>query len=132
VSGTSPDEAREFLDNFLAQLMVVDQTNQELVQAQVELAKIQTAIFHQNQKLIQQKQQEIQALAGVSAQLDGLAQRADYLYEQMGRLGQILVDEEQEPLPPTAPGAPSIGQMAAGAIDQFMYGSQGGGRRRRR
>jgi len=121
------DEAKEFLQNFLTQLARSDQTNRELLRT--------------NLGLFQQNNQIIQALSTISAQLDGIAQRSDYLYEQMGRLGQLLVNDGSSP-PPALPGEyyPGIDSMAKdlgrgvvdGLVSSFFPGQNARGRRRRR
>jgi hypothetical protein len=125
------DEAREFLQGFLDQLAASDRTNRELV-------RVQLGLFQQNNQIIQ-------ALSAVSAQLDGVAQRTDYLYDQMGRLAQILVNDPQSlPVDPyyTPPHDPQpslesyaqnlAGKAVNGFVSSFFPGRGSSGRARRR
>lgn len=125
------DEARRFLQGFLDQLAESDKTNRELV-------RVQLGVFQQNNQIIQ-------ALSTLSAQLDGLAQRTDYLYDQMGRLGQILVNDPhslpvdhyytppQDPRPSLEAYAQDLaGKAVGGFVSSFFPGRGGSGRARRR
>jgi hypothetical protein len=122
------DEAKAFLQGFLIQLARSDQTNRELLQTNRELLQAnrdlinsQSLVFHQNNEIIQ-------ALSTMSAQIGELARRSAYLHDQMGRLGQILVNDGSA-LP--AESFPSqIGSVARdlgrGVMDGFVRSFQGG------
>lgn len=118
------DEAKAFLENFLAQLARSDKTNQDLL-------RVQLGIFQQNNQIIQ-------ALSTMSAQLDGMAQRSDYLYDQMGRLGQVIANDGHALT--TDPFVPQVDSMARdlgrgvvdGFVKSFFPGQGRGGRSRRR
>jgi hypothetical protein len=141
------DEAKEFLQRFLDQLAQSDRTNQELV-------RMQSMTVEQNNQIIlalgtlsaQLRTVSAQIggvsaqLSGMSSQLDGVAQRSDYLYDQMGRLGQILVNDGYS-LPPGAPSQSfqpeSIarglaGEVVNGVVKSFFPGRGGSGRSRGR
>jgi len=126
------DAAREFLASFLVQL-------QGLRQAVQDQVKVQLQTNQQQLQAIQLQQKVLLEVAALNARLDGLAQRCDFLYEQMGRLGEILLEDsaaalESPPLPPM------IGQAFQGvvqsAVDGLVYGPNGrrgnSGRRRGR
>ena len=125
------DEAKTFLQGFLDQLAQSEQTNRDLLQVQ----RIQV---QQTQQILQQNQQVLAALSTVSAQLDGIAQRSDYLYDQMGRLGQAMINEGEPPHGELAPVQfENVTRNAArgvvdGLINEIFPGHGGGGRRRRR
>jgi hypothetical protein len=149
VSEDNGDEARRFLDNFLTRLLEADQTNQDLVQTLTLVAQQQERSIQQQQRVMQRMtelvaalQQQVQTTRHISSQLDGVAQRMDYLYEQMGLLGQAVIESREDesgrlPMVSTTDLVPPVGNplsQAAGQwleeqVDQFM---QGGGRRRRR
>lgn len=127
------DEARDFLAQFLVQLQGLRQTHQDLL-------KVQLQTIQQQQQIIAQNQQVLGEMRGLNARLDGLAQRCDYLYNQMGELGNILIEdggahaEEMPSIPP------ALGQAFQGvvqnAMDGLVFGPNGrrgnSGRRRGR
>ena len=126
------DAAREFLATFLVQL-------QGLKQAIQDQTKIQVQTNQQHLQGAQLQQKVLLEVSALNARLDGLAQRCDFLYEQMGRLGEILLEDsaaavDGQPLPPM------IGQAFQGvvqsAVDGLVYGANGrrgnSGRRRGR
>jgi TolA-binding protein len=113
-----PDPAKVFLEDFLKQLQVLDKRFEASQKTQLQLVQ-------QQQQMVNALQQNAQQLNHVANQLQGLNQRCEHLYDQMGRLGEVMVDCEPGPsLPGPAPHFPTIGQV----IDSL---SQGGGRRRR-
>ena len=125
------DAAKEFLASFLVQL-------QGLRQAVQDQTKIQLVTNQQQMQTVQQQQQILREMTALNARLDGLAQRCDFLYEQMGRLGEILLEDpsalDAQPLPPM------LGQAFQGvvqnAMDGLVFGPNGrrgnSGRRRAR
>lgn len=127
------DEAREFLKDFLQVLMETNEVNREVVRTNL-------LVLHGKQTEAQGQQQIIQLLTTISAQLDGTAQRMDYLYDQLGRVGEILLDNgesaptEMVPRPGYRPTFGSmIGEAVVDGVDTLVYGTRGrGGRRRRR
>jgi hypothetical protein len=117
------DAAKEFLERFLQQLAVTEKTSRE----QNQLLRLQIA----------QNQQMLQAMTAISSQLDGLAQRSDYLYEQMGRLGHILMDDSAPPVAGEVGPYNDVAQNAArgivdGIVQGIFPGHPGGSGRRRR
>lgn len=132
------DEARTFLKDFLTQLSRSDQTNREKLQVEREQLQAQRELLQVQRLLFQQNNQLIQALSTMSAQLDGMAQRSDYLYDQMGRLGQILVNDgsaiAMDPFPVTQESvARDLGRgVVDGFVKSFFPGQGRGGRSRRR
>lgn len=143
------DEAKQFLDQFLARLLESDQTNQDLVNTLTLSIQQQERLIQQQQRLMQRLtellssiQQQSQVTSAAIGRLDTIAQGMDYLYEQMGTLGQLLLEDGEMPheypiqtqMPPTA--RPSlgqaVGQWAGQQFDHLMYGQRGGGRPRSR
>ena len=127
------EEAKEFLSAFLAGL-------QDLRSANMTLAAV-------NAQLVQQQQVMVNQMGMLSAQLDGVAQRADLLDQQLGILSSVLSDGCQAQRPEVAmpPGLPPVGQAVNGfrpsfgealggvvglGLDQLIQ--RDGGRRRRR
>lgn len=106
--------------------------------------RIMSVQIQQQQQILQQNQQMLSMLGTISAQLDGIAQRSDYLYDQMGRLGQVMsVDGSpqaaQLPYPTGEYAPPGIENMLRSAgrevVDNMVEGffpRGGGGRPRRR
>jgi hypothetical protein len=143
------DGAEAFLQNFLDQLKTSDQTNRELLDVNREslavnrdLLATQDGLFTQNNQIIRALSALSVQLGTVSAQLDGIAQRTDYLYDQMGRLGRALLNESSQPGQPEyyPPSTPTIDttarRLAREAVDGFVSsifpGHQSGGRTRPR
>jgi hypothetical protein len=148
----SDDAAKVFLQGFLDQLKVSDQTNRELLATNRELlatnreiARTQDGLFTQNNQIIRALSAVSVQLGTVSAQLDGIAQRTDYLYDQMGKLGRILMNDGSAQVLPAEhsyqPSHPTTIDTAArrlareamdGFVSSIFPGQQGGGRTRRR
>ena len=138
------DEARVFLQGFLDQLAKSDQTNRELV-------RLQTIKVEQNNQIIRglstmsAQLSTVSAqlgglgaqLSGVGGQLEGLSKRSDYLYEQMGMLGRILVNDgyelpAQEVFQPNAVARGFGQELVNGVVNGLFPGRGGSGRARRR
>lgn len=106
------DEAKQFLDNFLAKLMAADETNRRVLQ--------QLLIQNQTQQRV------LQQLATLNASLAGLGQRIDIL-------NTLLYEDEtgQSGLPVQHhdPFADGVQQVVQGIWDNAF---QNGRRRRRR
>jgi len=128
------DPGQKFLRDFLSQLMALQRTNQELVQVMLKT-------YQQQQQILTQQASLTQQIGNMTAHLDGLSQRADYLYERMGELGSILIDEQQpqsQTYYPTQPThyAPNPIEQIGGAVANTLFGAgatqRRSGRRRRR
>jgi len=135
------DGAKKFLQGFLDQLAASDKTNKELLAANRELLRTQNGIFTQNNQIIRALSTVSVQLGTLTAQLDGVAKRTDYLYDQMGRLGEIILSGEDPPRdtyvqPPGHSIDTAARRFARDAVDGFVSsifpGQQGGGRTRSR
>jgi hypothetical protein len=149
---TKEDESKVFLQGFLDQLAASDQTNRELTQVNRELVRLQSITVDQNSQILRALSTVSAQFSTVSAQLGGLSsqlsglgsqlgdlsKRSDYLFDQMGRLGQILVNDGYElPAPPTTFQPDSIargfGREVVNGVVNSLFPRQGGsGRPRRR
>jgi hypothetical protein len=145
LSTEKEDEAKVFLQGFLDQLALSDQTNRELVRLQAisieqnnQLLRALSTVSAQFSTVSAQLGGLGSQLSGMSSQLDALSKRSDYLFDQMGRLGQILVNDGYElPAPPTTfqPDAIARGfgrDVVNGVVNSLFPRQGGSGRPRRR
>lgn len=125
------DDAKVFLERFLMNLAEADTTNREqnqLLREQNQALREQNQLQREQNQLmslmVAQNQQVLQVTAHLCAQVDGLAKRSDYLYEQMGRLGHILLDDGSStpPMPPMVPGEVTPSSYINGAVQDATRG----------